>query len=70
MRDLLKDQNVQLRYEPGRHIYIEPAGVSDNEVGQMIPVQGVVRGEDVDDVLIGATVIITDGSGNSTGMGV
>lgn len=69
LRDLLKEQNVHLRYEPGRHIYIEPAGVSDNEVGQMIPVQGVVRGEDVDDVLIGATVIITDGSGNSTGMG-
>ncbi len=69
LRDLLKEQNVHLRYEPGRNIYIEPAGVSDNEVGQMIPVQGVVLGEDVDDVLIGATIIITDGSGNSTGMG-
>lgn len=35
----------------------------------MMPVQGFVRGSDAPEGLIGATVVITDGSGNSTGMG-
>lgn len=69
LRNLLKEQNVHLRYEPGRNIYIEPAGSQTQEKEMMVPVQGIVRGSDIDDVLIGATIVITDGSGNSTGKG-
>lgn len=68
LRELLKGQNVRLRYEIGRTIYVEPADEEDGEFA-MMPVQGFVRGSDAPEGLIGATVVITDGSGNSTGMG-
>ncbi len=68
LRDLLKDQNVQLRYEPGRNIYIEPATQGPKESTMML-INGIVRGSDIDDVLIGATIVIVDDNGNSTGMG-
>lgn len=68
LRELLKGQNVRLRYEIGRTIYVEPADEEDGEFA-MMPVQGIVRGSDAPEGLIGATVVITDGSGNSTGMG-
>ena len=68
LRDLLKDQNVRLRYEPGRNIYLEPIATTKTE-GIMIPVQGIVLGADINDVLIGATIVIVDDNGNSTGMG-
>lgn len=69
LQDLLADQNVRIRYEVGRVIVLEPlqSGAAGQE--STVEVQGVVTGTDINDVLIGATVIITDGNGNSSGTG-
>lgn len=70
LRKLLKDQNIIIRYDMSRNVFLEPAGKGKTENSlQSVQVQGIVRASDTKELLIGATIVITDGSGNSTGQG-
>ncbi|MBQ5645187.1 MAG: SusC/RagA family TonB-linked outer membrane protein [Bacteroidaceae bacterium] len=63
--DLVGDQNVAIRYEGEDQIILEP----DKQVksGEEIFVSGQVLDRDTQEALIGATILITDGKGESKG---
>ena len=64
--DLIGDQNVVIRYEGANQIIVEPD--KQQEKGeQLLTVSGVVLDNDTKEPLIGATVLITDGTGKSDG---
>lgn len=68
LKNLLEDQNVRVRYELGRTIILEPIQSTTDSKNEL-SIEGIVTGSDVNDVLIGATVTITDGNGNNSGIG-
>ena len=64
--ELVGDQNVIIRYEGNNQIILEPDTytVADNT---QLTVSGQVLDKDTQEPLIGATVLITDGTGKSNG---
>ena len=64
--ELVGDQNVVIRYEGDNHIILEPdnfKGADNKEFG----ISGMVLDKDTQEPLIGATVLITDGTGKDKG---
>lgn len=68
LEELLQGRGVTIDYGENRTVSIT---ASDNtpENNSMVKVAGIVRDAETGETLIGATVTITDGSGNSTGRG-
>lgn len=68
LEELLQGRGVTIAYGENRTVSIT---ASDNtpENNSMVKVAGIVRDAETGETLIGATVTITDGSGNSTGRG-
>ena len=65
---LLKDQNVRVRYESGRQIIIEPNELTPKgEDAESFMIEGVVMAGDTKETLIGATIAITDGTQAESG---
>ncbi|MBQ2807965.1 MAG: SusC/RagA family TonB-linked outer membrane protein [Bacteroidaceae bacterium] len=64
--DLVGDQNVKIRYEGSNQIVLEPDKYSENEKGEFV-VSGQVLDKDTQEPLIGATVLITDGTSKNKG---
>ena len=64
--ELIGDQNVKIRYEEGGHIIVEPDSQGeDSKV--WVNVSGQVLDKTTQDPLIGATVLVTDGTGRDKG---
>ena len=55
---LIKDQNVKIRYEVNRTIVIS----SSEQKSDLIPIEGIVMAGDTKEPLFGATVMILDGA--------
>lgn len=68
LEELLQGRGVTIAYGENRTVRLT---VADNapENNNLVKVAGVVRDAETGETLIGATVTITDGSGNSTGRG-
>ena len=65
---LLKGQNVRVRYESGRQIIIEPNELTPKgEDAESFMIEGVVMAGDTKETLIGATIAITDGTQAESG---
>lgn len=64
--DLVGDQDIVIRYEGDNQIILEPDKHSDAEVGEF-DVSGQILDKSTQEPLIGATVLITDGTGKSNG---
>ena len=64
--DLIGDQNVIIRYEGENNIIVEPDLQSAAETVEL-SVSGQVLDKELQEPLIGATVLITDGTGTSRG---
>ncbi len=66
LAELLHDQNVKVRYEADKKIIVEPvapSGATEKEKsGKIFLIEGVVTGSDFGEPLIGATVMVTDGT--------
>lgn len=62
--DLIGNQNVGVRYEENRQIIIQKAfGTTEKENGRkMYRIGGVINASDTKEPLIGATVMVTDGT--------
>ena len=58
---LIGDQNVLVRYETGRHIIIS-SYTRDVESNEMLRIEGVVTDAKTNETLVGATVMLTDGT--------
>ena len=58
---LIGDQNVLVRYETGRHIIISSYN-RDVESNEMLRIEGVVTDAKTNETLVGATVMLTDGT--------
>lgn len=58
---LIGDQNVLVRYETGRHIIIS-SYTRDVESNEMLRIEGVVTDAKNNETLVGATVMLTDGT--------
>ncbi len=63
--DLIGDQPVVIRYEGTGSIIVEPD--KKDEVGKMVNVSGLVLDKATQEPLIGATVLVTDGTGKDKG---
>ena len=59
--NLIGDQNVLVRYETGRHIIISSYN-RDVEDKEMLRIEGVVTDAKTNETLVGATVMLTDGT--------
>ena len=64
--DLIGDQNVIIRYEGDNQIVLQPDKKKEGK-GDEVYVSGQVFDRDTQESLIGATVLITDGTGNNKG---
>lgn len=64
--ELVGDQNVIIRYEDNNRIIIEPDTFTESD-NTLLTVSGLVLDDDTQEPLIGATVLITDGTGKSNG---
>ena len=64
--DLVGDQNVVIRYEGSNQIIIEPDKQYESSKGKL-RVNGQVVEKGTNEPLIGATVLITDGTGKNSG---
>ena len=64
--DLVGDQNVVIRYEGSNQIIIEPDKQYESSKGKL-RVSGQVVEKGTNEPLIGATVLITDGTGKNSG---
>ena len=64
--DLVGDQNVVIRYEGADQIILEPDKHSEETVAEYT-VSGQILDKGTQEPLIGATVLITDGTGKSKG---
>ena len=64
--ELVGDQNVIIRYEDNNRIIIEPDTFTEFD-NTLLTVSGLVLDDDTQEPLIGATVLITDGTGKSNG---
>ena len=66
---LTKGQDIRIRYESGRQIVIEPAGLQQttSDTAESFLIEGTVVGGDTKEALIGATIAITDGTGAAEG---
>ena len=64
--ELVGDQNVIIRYEDNNRIIIEPDTFTESD-NTLLKVSGLVLDDDTQEPLIGATVLITDGTGKSNG---
>ena len=62
LNDLIGDQNVKIRYEGDDQIIVEPDEQNVNNNVEL-DVSGQILDRDTQEPLIGATVLITDGSG-------
>ncbi len=62
---LIGDQPVVIRYEGTGSIIVEPD--KKDEVGKMVNVSGLVLDKATQEPLIGATVLVTDGTGKDKG---
>ena len=61
--ELIGDQNVQIRYEGGNQIVIESYKTQlENELAQHLHIEGTVIDKETQEPLIGATIMITDGT--------
>ena len=68
LEELLSKRGVTIVYGDNRNISLSVPEGSGSKEG-MVKVAGIVRDAETGETLIGATVTITDGSGNSTGKG-
>lgn len=66
--DLIGDQDVRIRFEGDNQIIIEPFEHADN-TNVEFNISGQVLDKDTQEPLIGATVLITDGSSKKAGQG-
>lgn len=64
--ELVGDQNVIIRYEDNNRIILEPDTFTESD-NTLLTVSGLVLDDDTQEPLIGATVLITDGTGKSNG---
>ena len=64
--ELIGDQNVKIRYEGDGHIVVEPDAQGE-EAKVWVNVSGQVLDKATQDPLIGATVLVTDGTGKDKG---
>jgi len=64
--ELVGDQNVIIRYEDNNRIILEPDTFIESD-NTLLTVSGLVLDDDTQEPLIGATVLITDGTGKSNG---
>ena len=64
--DLIGDQNVKIRYEGFNQIIVEP-DVKEDESKEQLSISGQVFDKDTGEPLVGATVLITDGTGDNKG---
>ena len=58
---LIGDQNVLIRYEVGRHIIVS-SYTRDEDAKKMLHIEGVVIDAKTKETLVGATVMVTDGT--------
>ena len=65
--ELIGDQNVKIRYEEGRHIIVEPDNTKGEDSKVWVNVSGQVLDKATQAPLIGATVLVTDGTGKDKG---
>ena len=63
--DLIGDQNIKIRYEGDNQIIVEPDGQEEHSSVEL-NVSGLILDRDTQEPLIGATVLITDGSGKGS----
>ena len=63
--DLIGDQNIKIRYEGDNQIIVEPDEQQEHS-GVELNVSGLILDRDTQEPLIGATVLITDGSGKGS----
>ena len=63
--DLIGDQNIKIRYEGDNQIIVEPDGQQGHSSVEL-NVSGLILDRDTQEPLIGATVLITDGSGKGS----
>ena len=66
LSELVGDQNVVIRYEGENQIVLEPDTYVEAD-NALLAVSGQVLDKDTQEPLIGATVLITDGTGKSNG---
>lgn len=59
---LIGDQNVRIRFEAGRHVVISPYERTTEATKDMLRIGGVVVDAKTREVLVGATVMVTDGT--------
>ena len=59
--NLIGDQNVLVRYETGRHIIIS-SYTRDIDDKEMLRIEGIVTDAKTNETLVGATVMLTDGT--------
>ena len=64
--ELVGDQNVIIRYEDNNRIILEPDTFTESD-NTLLTISGLVLDDDTQEPLIGATVLITDGTGKSNG---
>lgn len=65
--ELIGDQNIKIRYEGIGHIVVEPDTQNEEADKVWVNVSGTVLDKVTGDPLIGATVLITDGTGKDKG---
>ena len=65
--ELIGDQNVKIRYEEGGRIIVEPDNTQGEDSKVWVNVSGQVLDKATQDPLIGATVLVTDGTGKDKG---
>ncbi len=65
--DLIGDQEIRIRYEGEDQIYVEPDKKDNSEKVELF-VSGQVFDKDTQEPLIGATVLVTDGTDKNNGM--
>ena len=64
--ELIGDQEIKIRYEGDNHIIVEPDR-SGKAAEVELSVSGMVVDRDTNEPLIGATVLVTDGTGKNNG---